>query len=138
MSFREKSAWISLISILLVAGFFFLHVPWTLTPSHSPRLVWGLLYCIIALVVIEVAAHLVVAIRAPEDASAPKDERERLIDLKAIRVAHYVYVIGSLLAVSAIHHGANAIAMGYGVLLAFVVGEVVKNGARIFYHRRGV
>ncbi len=137
MSFREKSAWIFLISILLVASFFFLHVPWSLNPSPSPQLVRGLLYCIIALVVIELAAHFVVAMRAPEDAQAPKDEREQLIDLKAIRVAHYVYVLGSLLTVSTIHLGANTIAMGYGVLLAFVIGEVVKNTVRIFYHRRG-
>ncbi len=83
MSFREKSAWISLISILLVSGFFFMHVPWTLTPSSSLALVHALLLCVIALVVIEVVAHIVVAIRAPEDAHAPKDERERLIALKA-------------------------------------------------------
>ena len=138
MSFREKSAWILLISILLVSGFFFLHVPWTLTPSPSPQLQRGLLYCVIALVVIEVVAHIVVALGAPQDAPAPKDERERLIDLKAIRLAHYVYVAGSLLAVSTIHLGANAIAMGYGVLLAFVIGEVVKNALRIVCHRRGI
>ncbi len=137
MSFREKSAWISLVSILFVSGFYFLHVPWTLNPAFSPRLFRGLLYCIAALVVIEVVAHIVVAIRAPEDAKAPKDERERLIDLKAIRITHYIYVVGSLLAVSTIHLGANAIAIGYGVLFAFVVGEVVKNVVRIVGHRRG-
>lgn len=138
MSFREKSAWIFLISILLVSGFFFLHVPWTLTPSSNPRIVHGLFYCIIALVVIEAAAHLVVAVLSPQDAPAPKDERERLIDFKAVRLAHYVYVFGSLLAVSTIHLGANAVAIGYGVLAALVVGEVVKNVARIVGHRRGV
>ena len=138
MSFREKSAWISLISILLVSGFFFLRVPWTLTPSSSPKLVHGLLFCVVALVVLEVVAHVVVAIRAPEDAQAPKDERERLIDLEATRAAHYVYAVGSLLAVSTIHLGANAIAMGYLVLLAFVIGAVVNYAARIVYHRRGV
>ncbi len=136
MSFREKSAWIFLISTLLVSGFFFFHVPLTLTPSYSPQLVHGLLYCIVALVVIEGAAHIAVAVKAPREASIPKDERERLIDFKAIRLAHYLYVTGSLLAVSTIHLGANAIAIGYGVLLAVVIGEVAKNAARIFYHRR--
>ena len=138
MSFREKSAWIFLISILLVSGFFLLHVPWTLTPSSCPHMVQGLLYCIIALVVIEIVAHIVVAIRAPEDARAPKDERERLIDLKAIRVGHYVYVVGSFLAVSTIHLGANVIALGYGILFAFVIGELVNYALRIHYHRRGL
>ncbi len=138
MSFREKSAWIFLISILLVGGFFFLHVPWTLRPSADPRLAGGLFYCVVALVVIEVIAHVVIAIRAPEDARTPRDERERLIDLKAIRAAHYVYVTGTLLAVATLHLGGNAVAMGYGVVLALVIGEAVKNGTRILLHRRGI
>ena len=138
MSFREKSAWISLISIVAVSGFFFLHVPWTLTPSANPRLVHGLFLCILALIVIEVVAHIVVAVRAPEDAHAPKDERERLIDVKAIGRAHYVYVVGSLLAVATLHLGANGMAIGFLVLLALVVAEVVNHVSRIVYHRRGI
>lgn len=137
MSFREKSAWIFLISISLVLGFFFLHVPWTLTPPSMPGLVRGLFYCIIALVVIEIVGHIIIAALAPEDARSAKDERERLIDLKATRTAYIVYVIGSLLAISTIHHGANKIFITYAVFLAFVIGEVVKHALRIFYHRRG-
>lgn len=137
MSFSEKSAWIFLVSIVLVFGLYFLHVPLTLDPSPNPRLVRGLFYSIAALVVIEVIAHLVVFIRA-EDPPASKDERERLIDYKAIRLSYYVYVVGSVLAVSTIHFGANAIALSYGVLLAFLIGEVAKNITRIVLHRRGV
>ncbi|MDP6579039.1 MAG: hypothetical protein QF681_00165 [Vicinamibacterales bacterium] len=139
MSFREKSAWISLVSILLVSGFFFWHVPSRTTAESHPALVRGLIYCVIALALIEVVAHLVVAIRAPKDAKAPKDERERVIELKAIRIAHYVFVVGVLLAVSSmIHIGANVFAMAYHVLMAFVVAELANYGARIVYHRRGV
>jgi hypothetical protein len=116
MSFREKSAWISLVSIALVSGFYFLHVPWTLTPSFNPALVHGLFLCFVALILIEAVAHLVVAFRAPNDARAPRDERDRLIDLNATRISHYVYVGGSLLAVATIHLGANVAALAYGVL----------------------
>lgn len=135
MSFREKSAWIFLISILLVAGFFFFHLPWTLNPPGNPAIVHGLFYCILVLAAVEAAAHLAVAIRTPEEAKAPKDERERLIDYRAVRAAHYVYVAGSLGAVATIHLGANRVAIGYLVLVAFVLGEVVKNVLRIAGHR---
>ncbi len=87
MSFREKSAWVQFISIFLVAGFFFLHVPWGMRMAFSEELFQGFLYCILALIVFEVVAHLIVALKAPLDARAPKDERERLIELKAIRIA---------------------------------------------------
>ncbi len=96
------------------------------------------MYCVITFVLIEVIAHIVVAMRTPQDAQAPQDERERLIEREAIRVAHYVFVVGVLRAVSSmIHLGANVFAMAYHVLLAFVAAEVVNAAARIVYHRRG-
>ena len=138
MSYREKSAWIFLISTLLVSAFFFLHVPWTLRPVSSPELAHGLLICVLAWLVIQVLAHLVVARLAAEDAKAPKDERDRLIELKAIRIARVVYIVGSLLAVSMLHIGATGPAIGFGVLFALVIGELANHAARIVYHRRGV
>ena len=138
MSFPEKSAWISLVSIAFVGFVFFLHVPRTLTPTSGPEMFHALLICVAALVVIEVVAHAVVAIRAPLDARAPKDERERLIELRAIRAAAYVYAALSMAAVSLLHVGANGGAVGYGVLLALVIAELVNYGSRILYYRRGL
>ena len=54
MSFHEKSAWISLLSIALVGFIFFLHVPRTLTPAPSSDIFHALLICLVALVVIEI------------------------------------------------------------------------------------
>lgn len=138
MSFREKSAWISLVSIAFVGFVFFLHVPRTLTPRSGPEMFHALLICVAALVIIEVVAHAVVAIRAPLDAQAPKDEREALIELRAIRVAAYVYAVLSMGAVSLLHVGANGGAVGYGVLLALVIAELVNYGSRIVFYRRGL
>jgi hypothetical protein len=136
MPFREKSAWITLIAILLVSALFVLHAP---RLSH-PR-PWDfhvLLACIGAFVVIETVAYLVLRLRYPEDARTPIDERERLINLKATRLASGCYVVGSFLAVLTLHHGASAVMIGYFIVLAFVIAEIVKYGARIVYYRRGV
>ena len=78
------------------------------------------------------------AIRAPREASAPADERERLIGLKATRVGAYVYAALSLSSVFLIHLGANQIGVAYFVLISFVLAEIVACLARIVYHRRGV
>ena len=136
MSFHEKSAWISLLSIAFVGFVFFLHVPRTLTPAPSSDIFHALLICLVALVVIEILAHAVVAIRAPLDAQAPMDERELLIELRAIRRAAYVYAALSMGAVSLLHLGANGGAIGYGVLLALVVAELVNYGSRVLDYRR--
>ena len=90
-----------------------------------------------AFIAIEVVAHLVLYLRNPKDARTPQDEREQLIALKATRLAAYVYVVGSFLAVLTVHHGANGIAVGFFVLFAFVIAEIVNYATRIIYFRRG-
>jgi hypothetical protein len=137
MSFREKSAWITLVSILLVFAFYITHVPNFLNPDPG---VWELHVigvAIAAFIVIEVVAHIVLYLRFPKDARTPKDERERLIDLRATRLAAYVYVVGTFLAILTPHHGASGFAVGVFVLLAFVIAEIVNYTARIVYYRRG-
>jgi hypothetical protein len=136
MPFREKSAWVTLMAILLVSALFLLHAPRLSHPG--PWDFHVLLACIGAFVVIETAAYLVLRLRYPEDARTPIDERERLINLKATRLASGCYVVGSFLAVLTLHHGASAVMIGYFIVLAFVIAEIVKYGARIVYYRRGV
>ena len=87
MSFREKSAWISLLSMLVIYGSYF----WSAVhsgPHFGDIHLLGLLATIILLVIIQVALTIAVAIFAPKDAQAPRDERDRLIELKATRVAY--------------------------------------------------
>jgi hypothetical protein len=137
MSFREKTAWVTLITLLVLAIAYFLHVPITLRPAPSPALFHGLIVLIGAFIVIEVVAYGVLYLGAPQDAKTPSDERDRLISLKAIRIAAYAYFIGSMGAVSTIHIGANQMAVAYGVLLAFLIAQIVNYAARILYYRRG-
>lgn len=139
MSFREKSAWVTLITLIALSIAFALHVPqpWTLRPTSSPFMFHVLLVAIVAFIAIEVVAHIVIAIFAPRDARAPKDERERLIELRSIAAAAYVYAVLSLGSVFTIHLGANQIGVAYLVLLSFVVAEVVNYSLRIYYYRRG-
>jgi hypothetical protein len=140
MSFREKSAWITLATILLVALLVTLEAPppWTLAPESSGFMVELLLVSITIFVVIEIVAHVAVAIRSPRDAKAPLDERERLISLKSTSVAAYVYATLSLGSIATIYLGANGIGVAYGVLVSFVIAEAVKYAVRIGYYRRGV
>ena len=139
MSFREKSAWISLISMLLVSLIYFSRGALrTLAPRPSSSQFHALILCVVLLVAIEMVAHVVVAMRAPKDAQAPKDERERFIALKAVYISAHVFAVGSLLTISSIHIGANAIFLANGILLSFVIAQIVKYGARINYYRRGV
>jgi hypothetical protein len=142
MSFREKSAWITLITLVLVSLLWSLHFPWqrpfTLAPDPNPFVFWSLVLCTISFVVIVVIAHVIVAIRAPREASARADEREQLIGLKATRLGAYVYAALSMSSVFLIHHGANEIGLAYFLVASLVIAEAVSCIARLVYHRRGV
>ncbi len=141
MSFREKSAWITLITLVFVSLLWSAHWPWTrpftLAPDANPIVFHALVLATISFIVIVVVAHVVVAVRAPREASAPADERERLIALKATRIGAYVYAALSLSSIFLIHLGANQIGVAYFVLISFVIAEMVNCIARIVYHRRG-
>src|SRR5271154_3271197 len=87
MSFREKSAWISILSMSGIYGFYF----WSVIlagPQAGGFRFGGLLATIVALVVVEIVLTVVVAIFSPREAKAPRDERDKLIELRAVRVAY--------------------------------------------------
>jgi hypothetical protein len=142
MSFREKSAWITLITLALMFGLWAMHFPWgwplTLAPEPNPFVFHALVLATISFVVVVVVAHIVVAVLAPREANARADEREQLIGLKATRLGAYVYGALSMSSVLLIHLGANEIGLAYFLVTALVVAEIVSCTARIVYHRRGV
>lgn len=137
VSFREKSAWVSFLSILGVFVPFF----WTsyqrlrgaVDGQTAMSTAFGLL---VLFVVLEVLLHVALAVRSPKDARTPKDERERLIGLRATFVAFHVLVAGGLASVALLHLTQRAWILQQATLLAIVVAELVKFGAEIVLFRR--
>src|SRR5215467_12223604 len=87
MSFREKTAWISVISMAGIYGLYF----WSVAhdgPHHGGFHLGGLLETVVALVIVQVVLTIAVAIFSPKEAKAPCDERDKLIELRAMRFAY--------------------------------------------------
>lgn len=140
MSFREKRAWVTLITLIFVLILFWFHIPPArmLRPTSDIWVLHVLMLMIATFVTIKIVAHIIMAIRSPRDARTPKDERERLIELKGTAVAWYVFVILSLGGIFiTLHLGANEVGIGFVVLLSFVIAEIVNCIMRIYYYRRG-
>ncbi len=137
MSFREKSAWISFLSILGVFIPFF----WNSYRQFSgqvdgPTALSVAVWLLVAFVVLEIVLHAAVALQAPSDARSPRDERERLIEMRATRIAFQVLVVGALAGVATVHLTRSAWAIQQVVLLAIVLAELVKFGGQIVLYRR--
>jgi hypothetical protein len=95
------------------------------------------LVLVAALVVLDVALHVAIAIQSPRDARTPKDERERLIDMKATRLAFPVLLVGAFAAIGTLHLDVGRWEMAHVMLLGIVLAELTRFGAQIVYHRRG-
>jgi hypothetical protein len=139
MSFREKSAWISFVLLLALATPFFVQVARIeVGAASSEGSFHFFLLLFVAFIVGEIVLHAIIAMQSPRDARAPKDERERLIDLKAMRVAFFVLMTGAILVIVMVHFPVDRFQILQALLLAVVVAELVMLGARIFYYRRAL
>jgi len=137
MSFREISAWITLVTVAVCFGVYFGSIA---TGSVSPRgfdTLHLLLLCVAALVVLQIASHIVAAGLSPAAARAPRDERERLIAWRAQSLGYYVLMVGVLaLGAPALFGHPSGDLLNFA-LLDVVVAALVVAVAQIVMYRRG-
>jgi len=132
MSFREKTAWISLLSMSAIYGYYF----WSVIHSRSHAGFRGLLGTIIALVFVQTALTIAVAIFAPKEAKAPADEREKLIELKATRFAYAGLATAVALACFFAAFNPPILFNTNALLFILVTAEVMRSGCQIVQYRR--
>lgn len=137
MAFRETSAWISLVTTLLVYAYYFWSVL-GMRGAGGPETIGLLIGCVVILVVLQIIFHIAAAIRSPRAAQTPQDEREKMIALKSMSVAYYVVASGAVLAAMGLVFVGNAFAMANLLLLSLVAAEIVKYASQIVFFRRGV
>jgi hypothetical protein len=92
MSFREKSAWITLISAFVCFGAYFGLILAGVVPARSAGTVHLLLACVAAFAALQAGLNLLAARAAPGDPRAPRDERERLIQARSHTLGFYLLV----------------------------------------------
>lgn len=139
MSFREKTAWVTLVAILAVSLLYWFHIPDPLQPSSSPTVLHAMGASLVVYCLIELAGWLALRWKYPRDAREPRDEREKLIDLRAVRVAYYAFLVAAMAGIFFTLHLAatGPVAVGMVVVMAFVLSQIVRHAARITYYRRG-
>lgn len=134
MSFREKISWISMLSMAGIYAFYF----WSVMhagPEGAGGTLGGLLGTTIALVVVQVALTVVVAVFNPSEAKAPRDEREKLIELRATRVAYAGLATGVALACFFGAFTPPIVFNTNALLFLLVTAEILRSGCQIIQYR---
>ncbi len=143
LSFQEKSAWGLLSGILVVSAFYFPRALDIVEYAGNPVALIGIsVVGVVALVVIEIIYHIIIAIPGGEES----DERDKLIDLKAERNGSIVLgltlflLVGHIIAqnIAFAGDGPSALLVAVYIIAAITAAEVAKLASQIWFYRAGI
>jgi hypothetical protein len=137
MSFREKSAWITLLTVLVCFGAYFGSIVTGRVSGRGFDTLHLLLTCVGGLVVLQVGLNVVAVLTTPKDGRAPKDERETLIQWRSHTLGYYVLMVLVVALFVPVHMGHTAIDMANFALLDVVIATLAVALAQIVMFRRG-
>jgi hypothetical protein len=137
MSFRYKSALLSLASLALIYGWYF--AAWTLDRhaglhGDEPLRLVG---TVIAVVVVQIVGTVLIVLTSGDRWRA-MDERELGFDRRATNAGYYVLIVGALMAAATLHIGAYPRDMADAILLAVVIAECARQTVFLILHHKAV
>ena len=139
MAFREKIHWVTLVTMILAFGWYFLAYPWQI--ADSPAAVWataGMLVPVtIAIIVAMTVATAFLAIRNRGEVDVKEDERDRSFHMHGIHYAYYPLVVGIWVNIFLIFWGIGQAQQLNLMIATLVVAELVRIGTQLFLYRRG-
>jgi hypothetical protein len=137
MSFREKSAWITLVSVLICFGVYFGAIVGGFSSSRGPQAVALLVTCVGALSVLQIGLMLAANLTTSRDGRAPADERERSIAARSQALGYHVLMVLVMGLGLAGHLGHDVPDLLNFALLAAVLSVLTVAIAQIFLFLRG-
>jgi heme A synthase len=137
MSFREKSAWIALVSVLVCFGAYFGALAMHLIGGRGLPALHLLLACAIAFAALRAALMFIAARTTPAEERKLRDERELIIQARSHTLGFYVLVALVLALGVPGHLGHPTPDLLNFALLDVVIAGVVVALAQIVMFRRG-
>jgi len=148
MGHKEKQSVVSIIGSVLVIVFYSLYVYRNYIQTDLEILnnyqFWGksFLFLIPVTIVVQIVINIIFAIVnriiTREDISEITDERDKLIELKSIRISHWIFIIGFMLAMGSLAAGMKPVVMFLTLISSGFLASLISEVAKIFYYRKGV
>ncbi|WP_373228703.1 hypothetical protein [Cohnella sp.] len=148
MSYQEKKNIVSLASTILIFGFYCLYVfqryqVGSMDTTDTFKF-WGAVILIlipvtiVAKIIIDIVFNIIYRITTKEAEPSFADELDKLIELKATRYSHYVFVLGFLLAMGSLVLEIQPSVMFIILIFSGFVSEVVGTITKLYCYQRGV
>ena len=148
MTYQEKKSIVSLISAILIFGFYCLYMypqyPDGGLESTETFRYWGSF--VLNLTLVSIVAHIIISIifnilfRITTREKEPKfaDELDKLIDLKAFRNSFFVFIVGFLLAMGSLVIYQPLQVMFIILITSGFISDVTGSATKLYHYRRGV
>jgi hypothetical protein len=138
MAFKEKIAWLSLLSMIVAYGVYFaLAVPHVRRGDATTLQLIGLLCAVlVAQLIVVIVASIAIAVHAGREARAPADERDRAIARRGAAVAYYVLMVGMILVGCVMPFRDKGWVLINAALFMLLVAEVTRYGTIVVSYRR--
>lgn len=147
MEQKEKQTLVTLITLILIYGFYSLYV-YNKYIAVNPEIIndftfWGKAFLVLVPVAIvaQIILHIVFAIVnkivTNEDVSSLSDERDRLIELKSIRISHWIFTFGFLIAMGSQAAGMEPWVMFFTLITSGFVSGIASESAKFYFYMKG-
>jgi hypothetical protein len=147
MTAHERQTTISLLSTLLLAAFFLAYVlpRYPAGNPYAPEVFhfWGLVVVIlvpvsiVANIAVSIVFSIIYAMATQEKISSFADERDKLIELRALRIALYVFICGFFLAMGALAIGMPPSVMFIVLMCSGYGSGLVGDISKLYLYRQG-
>lgn len=147
MDNKEKQILVTMISLILIFTVYsiyvynkFIAVNFDIVNDFK---FWGKTFLvlipitIVAQIIIHIIFAIINKIVTNEDMETKADERDKLIDLKAMRISHYIFTGGFLMSMLALVIGFPAYSMFVILISAGFISGIVSELAKLYFYRRG-
>ena len=148
MGNHEKQSIVSIIGSVLVIGFYSIYIYKNYIQTDLELLnnyqFWGksFLYFIPVGIVVQIVIQILFAIGnriiTQEDMPDITDERDRLIELKSIRISHWIFITGFMLSMGSLAAGMKPFIMFLALISSGFLASIGSEIAKIIYYRKGV
>ncbi len=139
MPYREKTAWLSLVAIIITFGPYFTIVAVRPVPGDPmPNLHQLGLFAVTAIVQMLILGigHLYLRRRSLPEARLPLDERDQAIVRRSISCAYYVLIAGMILVGCVMPFNSGGWSIINAALFMIIAAELVHYGVVVFSYRR--
>lgn len=140
MAHREKLAWLQLFAMAVTFGPYFAVM--ATSPPSAPmpdlRTMGFFAVTVLTQAALLLIGRLVLRLRAPDEAGAPADERDRAISSRSVVAAYYVLISGSITVAVVMPFEESGWRLINAAVAMIVLAELVHYGVAVHGYRRGV